>query len=200
MSWHFICLTSQSHRTRMISIIKWHLTIKHPKGISSKPHYLHYKFTTDASILHIFEGYWAKNSSWMEVLARDMPSWRVKIIFDMVRGLREVIASLLIINICQKTITLHWLGVINSYSLNFPSNVVKNKTQKTVIFSDKNRSTNFGVIFSEMWLAESRIPFRLLPPIKFYLFYLWKCSNLFTTIIHNNYERPWELVQTKSYE
>ena len=33
-----------------------------------------YKFATDASILYIFEGYWAENSSWMEVLARDMPS------------------------------------------------------------------------------------------------------------------------------
>ena len=89
MSWHFICLTSQSHLTRMISIIKWHLTIKHSEEISSEPHSLHYKFATDASILHIFEGYWAKNTSWMEVLARDMPSGRVKIIFDMLRGLRE---------------------------------------------------------------------------------------------------------------
>jgi len=89
MSCVFICLTSQLHHTRMISIIKTHLTIKHPKGISSEPHILPFKFATDASILHIFEGYWAKNTSWMEVLARDMPSWRVKINVEMVRGIRE---------------------------------------------------------------------------------------------------------------
>ena len=88
--WHlFICLTSHSHRTRMISIIKWHLTIKHPKGIPSEPHILPFKFATDASILYILEGYWAKNSSWMEVIARDMPSWRVKIKVERVCGLRE---------------------------------------------------------------------------------------------------------------
>ena len=114
MSCVFICLTSQLHHTRMISIIKTHLTIKHPKGISSEPHILPFKFATDASILHIFEGYWAKNSSWMEVLARDMPSWRVKIIFDMVRGSVKVIASLLIIHICQNRIN-HNPALIGCY-------------------------------------------------------------------------------------
>ena len=63
--------------------------MKHPKGIPSEQHSLHYKFATDAFILHIFESYWAKNTSWVEVLARDMPSWRVKIISEIARGLRE---------------------------------------------------------------------------------------------------------------
>ena len=99
MSCHFICLTSQSHRTRMISIIKWHLTIKHPKGISSEPHILPFKFATDSSILNIFERNWGKNTSWMEVFARDMPSRRVKIKVEMVRGLREGEGSTLHIHI-----------------------------------------------------------------------------------------------------
>ena len=102
MSCHFICLTRQPHRTRMISIIKWHLTIKHPKRISSEPHILPFKFATDAFILHIFEGYWAKYTSWMEVLERYMPSWRVKIEFEMVRGLREGRALIFRSTFCKK--------------------------------------------------------------------------------------------------
>ena len=182
MSWHFICLTSQSHRTRMISIIKWHLTIKHPKGIPSEPHILPFKFATDASILHIFEGYWAKNTSWMEVLAKDMPSWRVKIIFEMVCELREGGALRFIISTFAIYQTLHWLGVINS-CINFP-NVVKNKTQKQLYFLTKFYFVNLAVIVSEIWLAESRIQFRLLPPIRIIC---WNAEifNNHTTIPHN---------------
>ena len=102
MSCVFICLTSQLHHTRMISIIKTHLTIKHPKGISSEPHILPFKFATDASILHIFEGYWAKSTPWMGVLARNMPSWRVKIEVERACEVCEGGALLFIISICRK--------------------------------------------------------------------------------------------------
>ena len=194
MSWHFICLTSQSHRTRMISIIKWHLTIKHPKGIPSEPHILPFKFATDASILHIFEGYWAKNTSWMEVLAKDMPSWRVKIIFEMVCELREGGALRFIISTFAIYQTLHWLGVINS-CINFP-NVVKNKTQKQLYFLTKFYFVNLAVIVSEIWLAESRIQFRSLSPIRFYLFYFGKQKPVHNNRNHNFERRECVLTQS----
>ena len=90
---------------------KWHLTIKHPKRISSEPHILPFKFATDAVILHVFEGYWAKYTSWMEVLERYMPSWRVKIEFEMVRGLREGEGFTLQIHILQEETITCWLRV-----------------------------------------------------------------------------------------
>ena len=136
MSCHFICLTRQPHRTRMISIIKWHLTIKHPKRISSEPHILPFKFATDAFILHIFEGYWAKYTSWMEVLERYMPSWRVKIEFEMVRGLREDNSFTLQIHICKKKpLPADWV---------FMNSCSKKLDPKTNLFSDQNRLYNWS--------------------------------------------------------
>ena len=57
----------------------------------------------------------------------------------MVRGSAKVIASLLIIHICQNRIN-HNPALIGCYKfmlLNFPSNVVKNKTQKQLYFLTK---------------------------------------------------------------
>ena len=80
---HVFNETSQTHQNRVISVIKWHHSIKNPKGISLQSHNLTLRVCKDASNSYSFQRICAKKSSGVDVFSRIMPSEMVKIKVEM---------------------------------------------------------------------------------------------------------------------